>query len=497
MRFEMIKEEDMATMLEAELVGPGPASDEGSSGDRSHNTVLAYLQRAGKDPLLTREEERALAIAMEEGTRRTFHALVRIPFCRDLLLTFAERLTSGEVALQDVATLEESTHEDWTPALAAELCQFADKIEAIAKEFRSRTARRRSKDPKRAEARMRKAEEWLADALYEAYSEFRFGPGVLRVVLKTLWAQVERLLNPDEPPEPADSTDSRAFGLLDLDKGMLTLAASSRVAEEVLGLRGEALGAVLAEVVEAQQRVNEARSRMIRSNLRLVISIAKHYVNRGIPLLDLIQEGNIGLMKAVSRFDWRLGHKFSTYATWWIRQAITRALAEYARTIRIPVHLIEGWTRVERVRARLRLKWNREPTIEEIAREAGLTVDQVERAESALLRTVSLEAPIGDDSGELRDIVEDPRAEHPFEGVAGGDLKTSVRRLLASLTPKEEAIIRMRFGIGAKREHTLEEVGQAVGLTRERVRQIECKALGRLRQPALRRGLKSFLEEEK
>ncbi len=470
--------------LDLEDSRPGAGTEDEVERGASTNAILAYLSHVGKDPLLTRAEERDLAIAMEEGTRRTFQCLVRIPFCRDLLFTFPERLTSGEVPLQDISTLEESTHEDWTPSLTAELCDFSGRVEAIARRWRRAGA-----------GRTRRAEERLAEALHQSYTEFRFGAGIVRVVVKTLWAQMERLSRPNGGPDPEDRTDTNAFGVFDLDRGVITGAASARTAERVLGLSGRELTRVAGELAEAQKQATEARSRMIRSNLRLVVSIAKHYMNRGMPLLDLIQEGNIGLMKAVSRFNWRLGHKFSTYATWWIRQSISRSLAEHSRTIRVPVHLVECLSKVQRTRARLQADLDREPTLGEVAREAGFTVEQVERAERVLVRTVSLETPLGDDDGELRDLVEDPNAEHPFHGVVTASLHTSVRRLLAGLTPKEEAIIRLRYGIGASREHTLEEVGAAVHLTRERVRQIEMKALLRLRHPALKKGLASYLDE--
>ncbi len=356
----------------------------------STNAILAYLSHVGKDPLLTRAEERDLAIAMEEGTRRTFQCLVRIPFCRDLLLTFPERLTSGEVPLQDISTLEESTHEDWTPSLTAELCEFSGRIDAIARQWRRAVGSHRQSGAEQAgAARTRRAEERLAEALHQAYTEFRFGAGIVRVIVKTLWVQMERLSRPDSGPDPEDRTDTNAFGVFDLDRGVITGAASARTAERVLGLSGPELTRVAGQLAEAQKQATEARSRMIRSNLRLVVSIAKHYMNRGMPLLDLIQEGNIGLMKAVSRFNWRLGHKFSTYATWWIRQSISRSLAEHARTIRVPVHLVECLSKVQRTRARLQADFDREPTIEEVAREAGFTVEQVERAERGLVRRPS------------------------------------------------------------------------------------------------------------
>ena len=468
----------------ARRAGPSKISGRSAQGVPS-NAILAYLSHVGEAPLLSREEERELAIAMEEGIRDTFDCLSQIPFCRDQLLIFPQRLSSGEVSLLDIATLEESSHEDWTPSLTAELEIFAESV------ARLRTRWNRSQRTARSRAN---AAKWLPAALHKEYTEFRFGAGVVRVVLKTLWMQIERLSGPDSSPDLEDRTDNNAFGALDLDHGILVGAASARTAERVLGLKGKKLASVVTDLNRCQHSAVESRSRMIRSNLRLVVSIAKHYMNRGMPLLDLIQEGNIGLMKAVSRFNWRLGHKFSTYATWWIRQSISRSLAEHGRTIRVPVHLVECMSKVQKTRARLHHRLNREPTAKELAEESGFTVEQVERAERILVRTVSLDMPLGDDDGELKDVVEDEGAVKPFDEAVSGDMYLAIRRLLACLTPKEEAVIRMRYGIGVKREHTLEEVGQAVGLTRERVRQIEVKALSRLRFPAGDRDLASFLE---
>lgn len=445
------------------------------------NGILAYLGHVGDLPLLTREEEQLLAKRMEQGNREIFDALVRIPFTREQLFSFPTKLSSGEVSLQDIAPLEESCHEDWTPSLLLELERFTSRTEKV----RNRWKKMRH---------MRKAEKWLSERLYQIYREFRFGNGIIRLVLRTLWCQVEHLSN-GSGPDPEDKTDNPAFGMLDLNRQVLTMPRKAHMAELVLGVKGARLTGLLKALASAQDKVDRARSHMIRANLRLVVSIAKHYMNRGMPLLDLIQEGNIGLMKAVSRFDWRLGHKFSTYATWWIRQSITRSLAEQGKTIRVPVHIIECLNKVQKCKAQLARSLDREPSLEEVAQMAGFTEEQVERAERTLVHTVSLETPVGEDDTHLMDLVEDPGSTRPFEEAVGADMRIKVRRLLAALTPKEEAIIRLRYGIGAKREHTLEEVGEAIGLTRERVRQIEAKALMRLRAPANMRGLKSLIEE--
>jgi RNA polymerase primary sigma factor len=469
-------EERIESLDEIRTVDPADLADAPVNG------ILAYLSRVGETPLLTREQERDLAIAMEEGNRETFSCLVRIPFCRDHLLGFPQRLTSGEVSLQDVSTLEESSHEDWTPSLTGELNAFAERVAELAARHRKPKRGGEPADP-----------EWLAAALHEAYGEFRFGAGIVRMVVRTLGQQIERLSDAGSGPDPEDRSDASAFGSLDLDAGVLSGAATARATKLVLGLAGDDLAGAVRALATAQRKVTESRSRMIRANLRLVVSIAKHYMNRGMPLLDLIQEGNIGLMKAVSRFDWRYGHKFSTYATWWIRQSITRALAEHGRTIRVPLHLVECLSKVQRVRQRLQQNSDRTATIEEVAQASGFTVEQVERAERTTVRTVSLELPIGDDDAQLRDVVEDTNAVQPYAEAVEADLRVGIRKLLAGLSPKEEAVIRLRYGIGASREHTLEEVGEAVGLTRERVRQIEVKALGRLRSPAAQRELEGFL----
>lgn len=453
--------------------------------EKSVNSILTYLGHVGKAPLLSREEEKELAMTIERETLRTYRCLIRIPFCRSHLLSFPERLISGEVSLQDVMLLEESTHEDWTPSLATELAEFQKQITCIARRWEKVNSSRTPKD---------KAEEWLGKQIGLAYMRFRFGAGILRIVLKTLWRQVERLGNSDQQVS-GQCIDNNAFGFFDFDRGIMHEAVSGKAAEKVLGLKGEQLQKILCEIIDAQKNACQARDRMVRSNLRLVVSIAKRYMNRGIPLLDLIQEGNIGLMKAIARFDWRLGHKFSTYATWWIRQSISRLLAEHGRTIRIPIHLVECLTRVYRCRALLRYRLQREPTTEEIAQETGYTKEQVQRAERLLIHTVSLEMPVGEDDTELYELIEDKQAIQPIQESISNDIRLGIRKLLATLSPKEEVILKMRFGLGHYREHTLEEVGEAIGLTRERVRQIELKALSRLRAPARCRSLDSYLKE--
>jgi RNA polymerase sigma factor (sigma-70 family) len=406
--------------------------------------------------------------------RRT---LVAIPMAVEGLLEIGDKLRRGEMSADDVIVLPEGGELEAKAVrptvLAFERIRRLER--KIARLEESLKARRRSATYRKSTAT---AIAVAREAIQDVVAEMTLKPALI----DELVAQVRR----------------RWEQISELDRGNRrshnpAAARELRLLEKRAGLPRKHLGPLLEQIDRNDRTVRQAKRELMEANLRLVVSVAKRYLGSDLSLLDLVQEGNIGLMKAVDRFQYRRGFKFSTYATWWIRQAITRAIADHSRTIRIPVHMVETLNRISRVNRNLVNEIGREPTPEELAQRTGVPAKKVRLILESSRKPLSHETPIGEDS-ELGDFLEDKSAGSPNESLLNQDLTTQVERALSMLSPKEKEILRLRFGIGEEGEHTLEEVGKRFEVTRERIRQIEAKALRKLRHPLRGRNLRAFIE---
>ncbi|MBN2655201.1 MAG: RNA polymerase sigma factor RpoD [Nitrospirae bacterium] len=456
--------------------------------DLEYDPIRAYLKGISSIPLLTKNREIEIAKKIEEGRNRLSEILFTTPFILNKLVTLGQLVENGEAPFMEIIQDAEDLPEE-------DLMSAKEQFSAATKELAELTAKRLKLLKAAATKTTSNPDEKLRTQIEENDAQTLELIKKLNLVEDVVTAFSEEFRRTYEEIWSISSEIKRLGRLR--KKGAEELDALKKnllKTEKMMGISAAALSAKMDSLEKTETDVHMAKSLLVESNLRLVISVAKRYIGKGLSLSDLIQEGNIGLMKAVDKFEYQRGYKFSTYATWWIRQAISRAIADQSRTIRIPVHMIESMNRISKAVKELVQNTGVEPTYEEIAEKTKLSVEKVSATLKLTKEPISIETPVGEEEESmLKDFIVDKSNLSPLDEVMHGDLKNHIDKVLCTLSPKEEAVIRKRYGLGDDSPHTLEEVGKTFDVTRERIRQIELKAIKKLKHPSRSKWLREFM----